>query len=197
MRLFYLALLLASACGQPAGRDVAPPGPEQVLIPEPAARAPAEMESAALRARAERALRTAISSDPGPELRALRPGARGAICGEVSAGGPTAAFRPFVVSPSGEALLAKSARLDFSDTADTFVDVWIEYCATADDLAGLPPPADAATLPEVPLPPPPSPIDPLPADDPLDETAVGSDAEEFKAGPQPTINSFIDAVRKK
>ena len=183
------AALLAAGCdsdGGPAGTGSAEgaAGAESVstnasLSPEAAAR---------LRARAIAALGTVLPAAATAAYANVRSGLEGAICGEVDAG-DALGRRPFVVTPSGAVMLSTTSELRLEDPNDPFPDLYMQYCASPEELVrlgermeGMPPPATIPNpaLDEVPVPvddnegaeigdaPPPAPNEPnqrRPADD--------------------------------
>ena len=94
----------------------------------------------------ERAMAVAIPDAAKAQYRALRAGAGGTVCGEVStpAKGAPGPFRPFLVTQSGVAFVSDRPTIDFADPDDALADGWIRWCATAEELQALGPTLQAA-----------------------------------------------------
>jgi hypothetical protein len=112
---------------------------------------------AQLQERAAAALSGALI-DPGSARYAnIRSGVSGAICGEVDSKQPNGrhgGMRPFLVTPQGVAVISTTPKVIFADPSDIFPDLYIEYCASPEELTQLGPRLnDAARNPQdIPIP---------------------------------------------
>ena len=211
-QLFPILLLLASCSGQndddaaseTSARNDAALASEPVL--------PTGEDAAAIQAKVSRAMALALPDAGSAQYRGVRAGAGGAACGEVAAGKGAAAgaFRPFVVTPDGIAVIAPGAAIDWQDPDDFVADAWIRWCATPEELQRLGPQlqsaainsaaaaaaaaAPAADEPDLPLPPVleqgPGAAEPAPAPA---EKAAPPPARKSEA-PPPRIDSFFNSV---
>ena len=160
--LVGMAALLAAGCDSRSG-----PGgeglPESGGAVEPALAnlSLSPEETARLRARAAAALIMVLPGAVGAAYANVRSGSAGAICGEVDAGNALGS-RPFVVTPTGAAMLSPTSELRLEDPDDPFPDLYMQYCASAEELlrlgermAGIRPPGAVPSPPvsgEIPLP---------------------------------------------
>ena len=175
-----MALVLAG-CDQGAGRgggsgDVAADRPATAV--EANALSPAELE-----AQAATALRIALGAAPA-RLARLRAGANGAICGEAetlptatSPGGP----RLFLVDRAGEAFVSRTEELGLEDPTDPFPNLYVQWCATPEEVRAIRERLARMNPADVALPPPPLP-DALP---PLPGVSSDPDAETPPEPPPP------------
>jgi hypothetical protein len=96
-------------------------------------------ERARLEARAEATLRRALAEAP-TRLENVRSGVNGAICGEVDtfpgATGPVG-LRPFLVTRGGEAFVSSGPGLRLENPADPFPDLYMQWCATPQELQSI------------------------------------------------------------
>lgn len=199
------AILLLSACSQePAG-----PGDEAEATAPPGAAAPVgnlSGDAAGLQARVDLAMAAVLQDPRGARYRDVRSGLAGTICGEVDprrTRGGYAGFRPFLVTPEGAARVATAPRLTFDDPTDTFPDLYIRWCASAEELRRLEPElrrAIAGSGGAVP------PADPLPGVDPLPDPFLGDLPPPPVPPPLPSargenrppdVNSFVNSVKRK
>ena len=153
-RLALLGAFAAVACNSGGG----PGGGNSVVLPE------AEMnmapglspeEAAQVRGRVETALGAALT-DPILRYANVRQGVREAICGEVetsAAGGAGTGLRPFIVTPGGEAVISATPALRLEEPSDPFPDLYMEYCASAEELRAIAERMEGMT------PPPPPPVE--------------------------------------
>ena len=165
-----LAGLAAAACGSGGG-----PGGNSAVLPESVPmNLSADLspeEAARVQGRVETAFRVAIT-DPILRYANVRHGVREAICGEVetaAAGGAGTGLRPFIVTPSGEAFVSATPALRLDEPTDPFPDVYMEYCASTEELRAIrqrmegmrppPPPPVETTIPGAPPPPPLVPVE--------------------------------------
>ncbi|HEX9955379.1 MAG TPA: hypothetical protein VGB48_09230 [Allosphingosinicella sp.] len=206
-KLLPILLLLASCGSQGGGENGAgegggaPPAGGQPVLP-------AAPDLAALQAKVERAMASALPDAAGAQYRALRAGAGGSACGEVvTAGkGPLAGIaRPFIVTPDGVAVVAEGPAIAWEDPDDFVADAWIRWCATPEELERLRPQLERAAAesvnsaaavpdagPDLPLPPvlgeeapvaaPPVPAEPAPP------------PRKSSPPPPPRIDSFFNSV---
>jgi hypothetical protein len=159
MRKFLFLLLLAGCDSQ--SRDGGGGGSgmsaEEAALMENLTAGVTSEDAAQLQARAAAALSAALI-DPGSARYAnIRSGASGAICGEVDskqANGKHGGMRPFLVTPQGVAVISTTAQVVFADPSDIFPDLYIEYCASPEELTRLGPRlTEAARNPEaIPIP---------------------------------------------
>jgi hypothetical protein len=143
-------------------------------------------EMARLRSRAVTALALLVPNAASAGYARLRNGANGAICGEVEAAGGGVLF-PFLVTPNGAAIVSPSPAIRLDDADDPFPDLYMQYCATVEELGRLG--AQMNSLAPAPVPEPP----PLP---PSESGEAGTDQTPAdEAGPRPGDDeSFFNAV---
>ncbi len=194
--------LLLTSCD--SGGDAAPEAQaaaETNLLLDPTQLPPAPpVDPAVLEQRARIALAALVPDAQTAAMTSLRAGPSGAICGEVQALPRTRedpGTRLFLVSPAGAANLARLPGLALGDTSDIFPDLYIEFCATPEELRTL-----RETVARAPL----TPLDdPLPAETNLTVTdappapppaAPPAPADTPKAPPPapPRSGSFSDQV---
>jgi hypothetical protein len=99
-------------------------------------------DPARLQAVIAQAMPAAIPDAKDAQYRNVRPGAGGAVCGEVAtkpAGRAAPAFRPFVINSDGLAVVAATPKLAFDDPTDFVADAWVRWCASPDELQKLAP----------------------------------------------------------
>jgi hypothetical protein len=186
-----LPLLLLAGCGSRDrgdannAADALPPE----LMPNMAA---VEASSAAhVQALIDQALPAAVPDAKTAQYRNVRAGAGGAACGEV-AGKTTHGWVPFVVPPSGTAVVGTGAKIDYANPSDILADAWIRWCATPEELntvaaeihkarPDLLPGNLAAPVPDVP---PPQPV------------AEAPPARPSAPPPPPQISSFFNSVAR-
>jgi hypothetical protein len=155
----FLALLLLAGCdsqSRDGGGGSGMSAQEAALMENLSAGASPE-DTAQLQVRAAAALSGALI-DPGSARYAnIRSGASGAICGEVDSkqpDGKQGGMRPFLVTPQGVAVISTTPQVVFADPSDIFPDLYIEYCASPEELTRLGPRlSEAARNPEaIPIP---------------------------------------------
>jgi hypothetical protein len=190
-----VAALLAAGCDARSGSGGSG-------VPESGASDPAlanallnPEEAARLRAQAVAALAGVLPGAAGAAYINVRSGSAGAICGEVDAG-DALGRRPFVVTPTGAAMLSPTPELRLEDPNDPFPDLYMQYCASTDELMRLSErmervrPSDA----------PPSPLGGGETSLPGDDAVAADGAEEPPPAPQgpgqrpPADNSFFNSV---
>ena len=93
-------------------------------------------EMARLRSRAVTALALLVPNAASAGYARLRNGAGGAICGEVEAAGRGVLF-PFLVTPDGAAIVSRAPAIRLDDADDPFPDLYMQYCATVEELGRL------------------------------------------------------------
>ena len=114
---------------------------------------------AQLRARVDTALRGLLLQPLSARYSNLRTGSAGAVCGQV-AEGAEGAPRPFLVTPDGNGFVSATPALALNDPNDPFPDLYMRYCATADELRligrtleTMAPAPDPMVPPSIPIPP--------------------------------------------
>ena len=127
--------------GDPAGASLLD-NLAEALSPEDMAR---------LRSRAVTALALLVPNAASARYARLRNGANGTICGEVEAAGGGVLF-PFLVTPDGAAIVSRSPSIRLDDADDPFPDLYMQYCATVEELGRLG--AQMNSLAPAPAPPP-------------------------------------------
>jgi hypothetical protein len=142
-------LLILAGCGRQAPKDVV--DNEAVAA---GAEANAELanamaslpngaaDPAQLQALIDRAMPLALPNAKDALYRNVRAGTGGSACGEVAqkpAGRAAPAFRPFVVTPDGVAVVGTQARIAYEDPNDFLADAWIRWCASPEELQTLGP----------------------------------------------------------
>jgi len=173
-----VALALAG-CGPsagPTGEGGEAPAGQAAAVPEANAAAAAQLET-----RASSALRAALGVAPTRFVN-LRSGANNAICGvaetlpsATSPGGP----RPFLVTASGDAFVSRSETLGLEDPTDPFPNLYVQYCATPEEVQAIQARLARMGASDVQLPPGPADNLPLPPDLPPGPAA------EPPSGPAP------------
>jgi hypothetical protein len=144
MRKFLFLLLLAGCDSQSRDGGGGSPGmsTEEAALMEKLNAGVTPEDAAQLQARAAAAL-SAVLIDPGSARYAsIRSGAAGAICGEVDSKQPNGkhgGMRPFLVTPQGVAVISTTPQVVFADPSDIFPDLYIEYCASPEELTQLGP----------------------------------------------------------
>ncbi len=198
----FAAILLLSACSQ----QPAEPGDEADSAAPPEAAASAENpagDAAGLQDRVDRAMAAVLQDPAGARYRDVRPGLAGTVCGEVDPkrrGGGHTGFRPFLLTPEGVARVAASPRLTFDDPTDPFPDLYIRWCASAEELRRLEPELRRAiarageAAPPVEALPDASELDNLPA--PAGTEPAAAPADEPEARPA-DVDSFLKSVKRK
>lgn len=137
--LSALGLLLAlAAC---SGRepvewnDTAPPPmpPDESLLGglNISASDMGDVPEAELRPRSLAALQALVPDVARARLDGLRAGRLGAICGRVQIG---SGLRPFVVGPDRIGSIARADALDLSSLDDPFIDLYVRWCASEEEL---------------------------------------------------------------
>ena len=209
MKKSLLILLILAGCGSKDTDEAAEGQAARNAAAEPAA--PQGPDPAQLQAIVDRAMPLAIPNADKAQYRAVRAGAGGTVCGEVSTPGARGAagpFRPFLVTGSGVALVSDRPTIDFTDPDDALADGWIRWCATAEELQALTPTLQkaagaAATAPsevramEIPtidaIP-----IAPAPAQPPAgaEPAAPAPKAKSAEPAPPPRIDSFFNSVAR-
>lgn len=161
LALAVLAIPMLAGCG--AGDSGATGSGENAAIaPSTTTNGAAAADSGDLAARAQVALSRALGTATS-QTSALRATPSGAICGTVSyrlPQGGDSGPRPFLVSPQGEALVSAAPRVMVEDPADSFVDAYMRWCASVEELRAMQAQlsnTNAAAVPDLP---------PLPADSP-------------------------------
>src|SRR5829696_2280401 len=160
--LVGMAALLAPACDSRSGSEGAGLAESGGAVDPALANFSVSPEEAArLRGRAVAALAGVLPGAAGAAYANVRSGSAGAICGEVDAG-DALGRRAFVVTPTGAAMLSPTSELRLEDPNDPFPDLYMQYCASAEELLrlgermqGLQPSAAAPAPPvsgEIPLP---------------------------------------------
>jgi len=126
--------------------------------------------AAELQRRAIEALRQVLPDQASVRYSNVRSGSGNSVCGAVTltrTGSADAPQRLFVITPGGGAILSTAASVNFADPLDTFVDAYIRWCATPEELlavqenlqfsvterpaesdAGMPPQQSGVPLPE-------------------------------------------------
>jgi len=89
-------------------------------------------DPARMQALIDQAMPAALGGAKHPQYSNVRPGAGGAVCGEVSAAGEPA--RPFIVTPDAIALVAAQPRLNYADPSDFTADAYVRWCATPEEM---------------------------------------------------------------
>jgi hypothetical protein len=110
--------------------------------------APTPEDAAQLQARLSSAMAGALTNPQTASYTNVRSGAGGSICGEVDskqADGKRSGFRPFLVSPQGVALVSTTPQILFHDPVDIFPDLYIEWCATPEELRQIGPRLNSAS----------------------------------------------------
>jgi hypothetical protein len=201
----FAAILLLSACSQ----QPAEPGDEaDAAAPSAAAASAGNLsgDAAGLQARVDRAMAAVLQDPAGARYREVRSGLAGTVCGEVDpsrTGGGHAGFRPFLVTPEGVARAAISPRLSFDDPTDPFPDLYIRWCASAEELRRLEPELRRAIARSGGASPP---AGTLPGDDPLTDSFPAEPGGQpppsppsppAKAESPPDLDSFINSVKRK
>jgi hypothetical protein len=168
----------------------------------------------AIEARARQALGAIMPDSDTLRLADLRAGGSGAACGRAEIKGPDGkpAWRPFVVTPEGVAVVSTTPEVRITDPEDPFPDFYIRWCASPAELARLQPNmvggetlglgADPPT-PEIPDVPPdlpmdiaPVPAEPPPTERPTERPAVQAKAEPVRP-PAPTgEDSFFNVIAR-
>ncbi|HEY7808996.1 MAG TPA: hypothetical protein VIA98_01295 [Allosphingosinicella sp.] len=205
-KLLPILLLLAS-CGSQGGDDNAAGEGAGGAAADGQPVLPAVPNLAALQAKVERAMASALPNADGAQYRALRAGAGGSACGEiVTAGkGPLAGVaRPFIVTPDGVAVVAEGPAIGWDDPDDFVADAWIRWCATPEELERLRPQLERAaaasvntaatapdTGPDLPLPPI---LEEAPAPAPAAPAAPAQTPSKKSPPPPPRIDSFFNSV---
>ncbi len=139
-RFLLLSLLLAGCDSQGADEQgqtaTLPAGAQSGAQAGGASGGPAQFEG-----RARAALSAIVQDAQSARLANLRTGAAGALCGNVEAKQPDGkpAFRPFVVTPEGVAVVSTTAEVKLTDPEDPFPDFYIRWCASPAELARLQP----------------------------------------------------------
>jgi hypothetical protein len=148
MRKFLALLLLVGCDSQPrhnGGGSGTPP--QDAALMERLSADPAPQDAAQLEARVASAM-SGILIDAGSARYAnIRNGAVGAICGEVDSkqsDGKHGGMRPFLITPQGMAVISSMPQVVFVDPSDIFPDLYIEYCASPEELSQLGPRLDSA-----------------------------------------------------
>ena len=153
-----LALAGCDSSGGGGGGDVADePAPEFELATGSAAMSAEAL--AQLRARVDAAMRGVLLRPLSANYTNLRNGASGSVCGQV-AEGAEGAPRPFLVTPDGNGFVSATPALALNDPDDAFPDLYMQYCATAEELSRMGrsletmvPAPGSAVPPAIPMPP--------------------------------------------
>ena len=201
-----LGLLLVAGCdaqeidvpaGEPAGANSADIGLANLT------NATNPADAATLQARVSAAMASVLVDPDSARYANVRSGSAGSVCGDVDVRGRGGAYvgpRPFVVTPAGAAFIGTSAAIRLEDPSDPFPEVYMQYCATREELrqmgerleriGRLPP----GTIPE--------PVDPAlelpPAAGPPAETPkAGESARQAGEGRRGEDGSFSDAVLRR
>ena len=186
-------LLVATGCGSDE-RSAESRQAEEALLADPdlAPRPLTPEEAAQLRARAVAALRAVLPGAAEATFSDVRRGTGGAICGSVdpTAGRTTGAARPFIVTADGAAIVSATPDLRLEDPDDPFPDLYMQLCASVEELRrigtrmqGLAPPDVMLNMPV--------------ADEPLADAAPVAPAERANEARQPptaTDDSFFNSV---
>jgi hypothetical protein len=167
------------AGGDPSGAPL-PDNLTEPLNPEEVAR---------LRSRAETALAVLVPNAASARYAHLRNGAGGAICGEVEAAGGGVLF-PFLVTPDGAAIVSRSPAIRLDDADDPFPDLYMQYCATVEELGRLGAQMNAL----VPSPAQAPEFDPLPPSDTGEVGAYESPADDVEEPRRGDDESFFNVV---
>ena len=191
------ALLCALAGGWLSACDSSPPtagggggSPADPVLPE-VNRSSGE-DPARLLARAQAALALLVPNARAAHYADVRSGSGGAICGKVEIGA-TGVLYPFLVLPGGSALVSTAPELRLEDPEDPFPDLYMQHCASVEELRQLGAqlsngsvPAPARALPD--LPPAGEPVDdaPLPDEPPVRPAPP--------AAPRGSDDSFFNAI---
>ena len=143
--------------GGGGGRAAGEPAPQFELANGSAALSAEAM--AQLRARIDAAMRGLPVQLVSPRYANLHPGTDGSVCGVV-AEGEGAVPRPFLVTPDGNGFVSDTPALALNDPDDPFPDLYMQYCATAEELSRLgrtletmTPAPDSVLPPALPMPP--------------------------------------------
>lgn len=192
MKRLLPLFLFVTACDGKHSPAADEPGPAEVNVALSAA-APAEGDEAAMRANALPALRAAAGGKAA-EIRSIRVGAMGAICGTVALAPPSdAEALPFILLASGEAMISATASIAYDDPENEFADQWIVNCATSEELSAL----EDQVIPNTNL------ATPVDLSN-LTEAPAGGDAEEVaepvvqKSQPAPPadVDSFARSIQR-
>ena len=189
------AALLAAGCDSGGGPAGSGPGDSGVSADGASADASLSPEEAArLRARAVAALTRVLPEAASAAYSNVRSGSAGAICGELDAG-DALGRRPFVVTPNGAAMIGLTSDLPLADPNDPFPDLYMQYCASIEELRRIGEQMEGMQPSAVPLPPAGEGI-PVP----IDDTAGADGVEEPPAVPdqpdrrRPADDSFFNSV---
>ena len=198
-----LAAFAAVALAACNSRDAPTGGESEARIPEAElANVETPRRSAAqLEAQAQAALR-AVLAQPPVRLLNLREGFNEAICGQVelsAQGGSAGGTRPFLVTGRGQAYVSETPALRLEDPADPFPDLYMEWCASPEELRDLQ--DRIARLRPSDLQPLPAPTENLAGPAPLPEEAAPAPPAATPPRPQPRAqprppndDSFFNAV---
>ena len=185
----------SAPAGDNAGGEVPDAATANVATP---ARSAAELE-----ARATAALRAALAQAP-TRLLNVREGFNGAICGQVEmppAGSAAGGTKLFLVTGRGEAFVSRAPTIELQDPTDPFPDLYMEWCASPEELRSLgdrlgrmrpedvqlplTPPANLSEPAPAPEAPPPAPPAPAPAPAPRPQRPPSNDETFFNAVVRP------------
>ena len=156
--------------------------------------------AAQLESRASAALRVALGVAPARFVN-VRSGANGAICGVAemlpdvtSPGGP----RMFLITASGDAFIGRTETLGLEDPTDPFPNLYVQYCATPEEVREIQARLARMDPSDVQPPPPPDALPPL-ADVPPDAAAEPPSEAPPPPPPRPHSQprddgSFVNAV---
>jgi 8-oxo-dGTP pyrophosphatase MutT (NUDIX family) len=199
MKWCLIPILLAGCAREPAdegeeaaARQAAEEAALQASLPQ-------GEDPARLQALIDRAIPAVLPNAAKAQYRAVRAGVGGAVCGEVSTGGP---YRPFVITPEAVAVVADGPAIAFDDPSDFVADAYIRWCARPEemerltgDLARAAAESAATELlpapPEAPLP---VPL-PVPAEEQV--SATRPPAQPAREAPPPQLDSFFNSVQRQ
>ena len=155
-------------------------------------------ELAGLRSRVQTALSGLVPSPMTARYANLRNGSAGAACGEVELV-PGAPLHPFVVTADGVATVNTSAEIHLENPDDPFPDLYMQYCASVEELQRLGDRLENVSTVAIPAPVdvPPTPVpqaDDGPPDElPVDEPPAPAPRNDRRA-PAGDDDSFFNAV---
>ncbi len=189
--ILLTAVAVLAGCNRQAPDNEAPPSAVSNVTNMLAPNSPAQLEE-----RARSALATVLRDPRSAQLRNLRLGSGGAICGEVSlpnqAGGEPLLM---LVTPTDEALISRTPTINLADPEDRFPDAYIQWCASPGELRALTAQMNNVAPANLVEPPP---IEELPPEEPAPAPTQSGrwnrEAPPGTAPSNPSGNGFSDAV---